>query len=195
MKLFLSCAALALLLSSCGNFFDSFDESEIPGYTRDWLRGEQGQTLTFRNGAGQTRTLRVRRREELMTSSGRTGTSYYQVLNVRIEDTAPDSLLSVSLEGNSNKVNVSHHGVAWGAINTHENGRKTYVESYRNATTITGSMAAEDTTLAGRQYRFVGRIRGPITAHPTDTVTAVYISRYEGVIGFMTKRAGLWHRD
>jgi hypothetical protein len=191
-RLHLLCCALAVLLSSCGNFFDSLDESEVPDYTRNWLREQHGETLTFRSSrSGQVRTLTVTRSEGVNKGHmPRTNQAYsHEYVKLRFRD-GPDSLLNIQLDAAANQITVLSPNRYSGAIHTHKSDGRT---AFYSGTFL--DIVAQDTTLGGRPYRYLGRIAAPPVAHPTDTVTAVYFSRYEGLVGFTTRRGGLWTRQ
>ncbi|WP_188558191.1 hypothetical protein [Hymenobacter glacieicola] len=184
---------LALALSACGNFADSLDQSEIPAYTKEWLREQHGQTLSFRNAAGQVRTVTVARKEQVLKGQSKGGSFETEVITVWYRN-APDSLLNLTLEARSNSIYVTRMGKTCGDIHTYKQAGHTSFNSYEKPR-LGSPIVAQDTTIRNKTYRFLGRMGVPAAAHPTDTLTNVYFSRDEGLIGFTTKRGGLWHRQ
>ena len=67
---FRSLLALALL-TSCSAVGDIVNPADIllDAAVKDWLHEQNGQVLTFRNAAGTTQTLYVRRRDETTTGA------------------------------------------------------------------------------------------------------------------------------
>ena len=98
-------AAISLLLTSCGDILDSIDQSEIPGYTKDWLREQNGQVLSFRNAAGQVRMVTVARKEQVLQGQSKAGSFETEVITLHYRN-GPDSLLNLSLEATSNSITV-----------------------------------------------------------------------------------------
>ncbi|GAA3924443.1 hypothetical protein [Hymenobacter algoricola] len=193
MKLLLpSALGLAILLSSCGNMLDSMDESEIPDYTKNWLHNQHGEVLTFRSSTGQVRTLTVARKRHIRSGTNQIGKFEHEIINVWYRS-GPDSLLNMALEARANYVHVSKGGDEFASFLTNKSDGRTMFYS-RVGTSSSERIVAWDTTFSGQPYRYLGRVVVPPTAG-ADTVTAVYFSRYNGLIGFTTKRAGTWHRQ
>lgn len=193
MRLFLLLAA-GLLLASCGNLVDSLDQSEIPGYTKEWVREQDGQVLTFRNAAGQTHQLRVARSEGVHSTNTKAGPANYAYLNVRYGHPT-DSLLTFQLQTSANEIQVLRHGRGTGAIHTYQaNGRTAFYSTKPDLSSATLRIVTQDTVLGGRKHRYLGSVRVLPASYSADTLTHIYFSRYEGVVGFATARAGLWLR-
>lgn len=174
------------------------DESEIPDYTRNWLRAQHGETLRFRSTAsGQVRVLTVARAEGVVTGRRARGGKYKEAyLKLRFRD-GQDSLLNLNMDATANEIQVGCPNRYFGRIATHSKDGHT---AFYSGTTL--RIVAQDTVLGKWSCRYLGRIgavapTAPVAhiPHPTDTVTAVYISRYEGLVGFTTKRGGLWERQ
>ncbi|ALD20467.1 hypothetical protein [Hymenobacter sp. DG25A] len=184
-------AVLALTLSACGNLADSLDQSEIPGYTKEWMREQNGQVLTFRNNAGQVHRLTVTRTEGVNSVNTKAGQQDYAYINVWYRDQT-DSLLNLQLRAAANEIYVGRQGIDSGTIHTYKADGHTAFYSY---TSPNSHIVAQDTALGGHTYRFLGHVNVRHSEHPTDTLTTVYFSRYDGIVGFTTSRAGLWQRE
>ncbi|SNC59707.1 hypothetical protein SAMN06265337_0107 [Hymenobacter gelipurpurascens] len=184
---------MSLLLTSCGDVVDSLDQSEVPDYTKEWLREQHGQVLTFRNSAGQVRTITVARKEQILQGQSKAGSFETEIITLHYRN-GPDSLLNLTLEAISNSITVTHLGSRCGVINTSNSPGRTSFNSYE-VPRLGNPIVAQDTMIGGRTYRYLGRMGVPTAAHLTDTLTNAYFSRAEGLVAFTTKRAGLWHRQ
>lgn len=188
-----------LLLTGCGLFPDSLDQSKIPAYTKDWVREQDGETLTFRNKAGQIHRLEVARQEGTYTTRGRYTSSEVAYLEVQYHDLT-DSALSFNLSTYTTRIQIQRQksisGPISGEIATDEKMGKVLFYSYpQSGSKGPVHLVTRDTTLGGRAFKYLGRIRMQPQQHPLDTLTDIYFSRYDGVVGFITKRAGLWVRQ
>lgn len=184
---------LGVLLSSCGDLADSLDQSEVPDYTKEWLREQNGQVLSFRNAAGQVRTLRVARKEQILQGQSRAGSFETETITLHYRN-GPDSLLNLTLEAVATSVTVTHLGVRCGTIITSGSPGRTAFNSYE-VPRLGNPIVAQDTVVGGRSYRYLGRMGVPVATHPTDTLTNAYFSQADGLVAFTTKRAGLWLRQ
>lgn len=184
---------LGFWLTSCGDLFDSLDQSEVADHTRGWLRERDGQVLTFRNAAGQTRMLKVARKDQILKGQSRAGAFETETITIHYRN-GPDSLLNLTLEAIASSVTVAHLGARCGSIITASNPERTSFNSYE-VPRLGNPIVAQDTLMGGRRYRYLGRMGVPVAAHPTDTLTNAYFSQADGLVAFTTKRAGLWLRQ
>ena len=192
------------LLTSCSAVGDIVNPADIllDAAVKDWLHEQNGQVLTFRNAAGTTQTVYVRRRDETTTGAAAKAPS----AQIKLESTTlvysrlpanPDSVSVVA--SSKNQLKFYYTGLPKGTI---ADGR------YLLVTLLAGNDHTQDATdpapalltnypLGSHTYASVVLVtrlaywKG-LTA-PT-TLDDLYYSRTDGLVGFKTLDGQLWTR-